>query len=398
MAKFDDLVMIVRHLLNRSTLAGVVSGELNVDTVDKLVALQKCEANPDKTGLILLEPTSITSVIVGSTVKIEIGTPRPGFGLLPQNFNSLLDSPKAHIKEPSQYYLIDSDYYNNDAETIIPSILAYRAVLGFIVMLKSCAAFLDEEEEVLVFIKEGKYEVPVKFTEEDLCSVNLEILSSLSCSIPNETHKEQCSSIMAEAVYEITAKIPSDRRFAFLLNQAQNLKKRFEQGYNLFAAGFSYEKIRDEVEAARVEYAGKIHKVFSDIQNQLLGIPVATIIVATQMKESTKVDSNFWISIAVLAGSFVFTLLMHFLLRNQRQTLEVIGIEIERQKGKLEKEYAAIADNFKETFKSLDSRYKTQQAVLWIIEAIVIGGFLLSIFFFYNLTQSAQQFLCAFVK
>ena len=91
---------------------------------------------------------------------------------------------------------------------------------------------------------------------------------------------------MAEAVYELTAKLPSHKRFVSLLEQGEGLNDRLEKGYRLFfAAGFSYEKFRDEIESARVEYAGKIHKVFSDIQNQLLGIPVATIIVATQMKD-----------------------------------------------------------------------------------------------------------------
>jgi hypothetical protein len=393
MAEFDDLIEVVRNLKNRSTLAGVLSGELVVDTPEKLAALQECEADPENTALTLLDPISIGSVTLGSTVQIQIGTPRPGFGLLSDCIDSLLRFPKAHIKEPPQYYLLDSDYHSRDIAPADHWILSYRAIHAFVVMLRSCAAFLDEEEEVLVFIKEGKFEVPVKYTEEDLRSFNPQALATVSCKIPNGIHEEQCASIMAESVYELTAKLPSHKRFASLLEQAQELQDRFEKGYKLFAAGFSYEKIRDEIEAARVEYAGKIHKVFSDIQNQLLGIPVATVIVATQMKESAKVDANFWISLAVLAGSFVFMLLMHFLLRNQRQTLEVIGLEINRQKGKLEKEHAAIASNLADTFKSLDARYKNQKAVLYFIDWVVVSGFLLSVFFFYKLSQPAQLFL-----
>jgi hypothetical protein len=51
----------------------------------------------------------------------------------------------------------------------------------------------------------------------------------------------------------------------------------------------------------------------------------------------------------VLAGSLVFMLLLHFLLRNQRQTLYFIGVEIKRQKTKLEKEHAAIVENYTST-------------------------------------------------
>ena len=272
----------------------------------------------------------------------------------------------------------------------------WRSVLAFVGMLKSCAAFLDVQEEMLVFVNDGKFEVPVKYAESDVRNLKIASIDALAKAIPDGTHAEQCASIMAEAICELTAQLPSGRRFGFLLENADDLKDRFENGYKLFAAGFSYDKIRDEIEVTRVEYAGKIHKTFSDIQNQLLGIPVATVVVATQMKESKVIDGNFWMSVAVLVGSFVFMLLMHFLLRNQRHTLEVVGIEINRQKGKLEKEHAAIADNFVATFTSLDKRYNTQRNILYVVDGIVVVGFLLSIFFFYTLNQPVQQWVGSF--
>jgi hypothetical protein len=198
---------------------------------------------------------------------------------------------------------------------------------------------------------------------------------------------------MAEAVYEITAMLPSPKRFISLLENARDLRDRFEKGYKLFAAGFSYEKIRDEIEAARIEYTGKIHKVISDIQNQLLGIPVATIIVATQMKISKEIDRNFWINVAILIGACIFLLLLYFLVRNQRSTLDVIATEIQRQKAKLEKEYAAIAENFVSTFQSLDNRCRSQNLVLTVINCIVFTGFLLTTFFSYKMNQPVQQWL-----
>src|SRR3989344_131732 len=393
MAQFNDLVTIVRSLTGRTNQAGIVTGTLSVDTPEKLAALQACEADFDNSALTLLSPAAIATIGIGSTVQVEIRTPRPGFGLLSENFDALLQYPTAHVKEPTNFYLLDTNFSKNDAVPPKHMIITYRAILTFIAMLKSCAAFLDEQDELLVFVKEGKFDVPVKFTEKDLRATNLTTLADLSNAIPQGVHEEQCASIMAEAIYELTAKLPSSKRFAALLENAKELKERFDKGYKLFAAGFSYEKIRDEIEAARVEYFGKIHKIFSDIQNQLLGIPVATIIVATQMKESTKIDGNFLISAAILMGSFVFMLLMHFLLRNQRHTLAVIGIEINRQKAKLEKEHAAIAPNFTDTFSALDKRYKAQRVVLYVIDAIVAIGFLLSVFFFYKLSAPVQQWV-----
>jgi hypothetical protein len=99
--------------------------------------------------------------------------------------------------------------------------------------------------------------------------------------------------------------------------------------YRLFVSNFSYDKVRSELEAAQVEYTAKIHKVFTDIQNQLLTIPVATVVVATQMELATGSD-QFWIDTAVLMGSFIFVILVGFLVCNQKHTLDTLEKEITR--------------------------------------------------------------------
>ena len=102
---------------------------------------------------------------------------------------------------------------------------------------------------------------------------------------------------------------------------------------------------------------------------------------------------NFWINVAILIGACIFLLLLYFLVRNQRSTLDVIATEIQRQKAKLEKEYAAIAENFVSTFQSLDNRCRSQNLVLTVINCIVFTGFLLTTFFFYKMNQPVQQWL-----
>jgi hypothetical protein len=194
-------------------------------------------------------------------------------------------------------------------------------------------------------------------------------------------------------MHEVLVKHPAAERFGHFLRGLPEIHERFDRGYRLFAAGFSYEKLRDQVEAARIEYTGKMHKVFSDIQNQLLGIPVATVIVATQMKPHSQVASEFWISVAVLLGSFVFALLVHLLLRNQRHTLEVVGLEIARQRKELEKQPQGVAANLLPTFELLERRYRTQMRILQAIDWVVLAGVALSVFFFYQLSGPARQWV-----
>jgi hypothetical protein len=59
---------------------------------------------------------------------------------------------------------------------------------------------------------------------------------------------------------------PAARRFPYLLENLDALLEEVSAGYRLFASSFSYAKIRSDVESARVEYVGKIHKTLIDIQ------------------------------------------------------------------------------------------------------------------------------------
>ena len=110
-------------------------------------------------------------------------------------------------------------------------------------------------------------------------------------------------------IIQMVEPVPAAQRFAYLLHNLDAVTETLRRGYRLFASSFSYSKIRGEVEAARVDYVAKIHKTLIDIQGQLLGIPVATIIVASQLKSSQGCGVEFWTNIAVLAGAWVFLIL-----------------------------------------------------------------------------------------
>jgi len=131
--------------------------------------------------------------------------------------------------------------------------------------------------------------------------------------------------------------------------------------------------------------------VFSDIQNQLLGIPVATIIVASQMKDAKTLGYEFWVNTAVLLGCWVFAILMIFLLHNQSHTLAVLRDEIQRQKRQLTKEFAAVANSFEDTFAYLSKRAFTQRLILWAIDVFVVLGLLLSHVMYLKLTSAARD-------
>ena len=390
-ATWDDLVKVVRGLADRQD-GPTVRGKFTIKREADVILLKTCLAAQHDTHLELIYEKHSPELQVGQTVELSVA-PRLGFGLLKRDVGDLLAGyRKARIKQPSFFLLIEGI---SDGDTVVEGhpVGRYRAVLRLIELLKRSAAFLDTDEPALVFIKDGKFEIPIEYDADDLKKMPLPEIQELANIIPSGTHEKQCTSILAEAVVSMTEHLTEELRFKYLLAHAGELKKKFDQGYLIFAAGFSYEKVRDQVEAARVEFSGKIHKVFSDIQNQLLGVPVATIIVATQMKDAKTYGYEFWVNTAVLVGCWVFAILMVFLLHNQSHTLAVLRDEINRQKRQLKKEFAAVADSFTDTFDYLSRRAFTQRMILWVIDFFVFVGLLLSHVIYLKLTPPARDWL-----
>jgi hypothetical protein len=123
----------------------------------------------------------------------------------------------------------------------------------------------------------------------------------------------------------------------------------------------------DQVENAKLEELTKIHKVFSDIQNQILSIPIATVIVGTQLKSTQFVDSVFWVNLFILLGVWVFAILMILVINNQSHTLDSISLELDRRKSLISNKYSMLSDQISKVFEPVTERTIYQRTVLKIV-------------------------------
>ena len=390
---FPLLLSIYRNLAFDSNANGGTLTLSSQDLRDTLALLLE-EENLDDSGISLASGNP-DKLVVGQTVRLLVGEPRLGIGVLARNLNGLLRTRKARIEEPKKYFLIDSKYAPGGL-AVPPEVQSYKNLLSFIQLLKEAAAYLEAEREELIFIHEGKFTLPVSYHIEDLLAADLSAMRRIEDSFTNDTHKEQKLAILADAAISLVKGAPPAERFQRLLSHLSELQKKFADGYRLFVSNFSYDKVRSELEAAKVEYTGKIHKVFSDIQNQVLSIPVATIIVATQMKDAGAAKATSyetWVNSAVLLGCWIFVLLVGLLLWNQRHTLEVLKTEITRQKELIQKRHQTVAPSFDVIFKALDQRLCLQKRVLWAIAIVLMVGLVSAHFVYFSLTPIAWSWL-----
>ncbi|WP_278391297.1 hypothetical protein [Sphingobium yanoikuyae] len=147
---------------------------------------------------------------------------------------------------------------------------------------------------------------------------------------------------------------------------------------------------KKDIETARLDYVGKIHKTIVEIQGQLLGIPVATIVVAPQLKQPGRCDVAFWTNTAVLLGAWIFVGLLWLAVRNQRHTLDTISLEMTAQRARLNREEAAIRDDFVGIYDDLDKRVRWHRTVLLIVGLAAVAGAVLATFAYLMLTPQGS--------
>jgi len=218
------------------------------------------------------------------------------------------------------------------------------------------AAFLDRDEQCLLFLDGGRIRVPVDYDQGDLEGLDLDALKALLGLFQSDLHRDERLSILARAAREMMAPHPAPARFRHLLAHFEDLEARVRDGYRLFAAAFSYDRIRSQMEKEAADTVARIHKTVTDIQGQMLGIPVATVIAATQMKAATECGAVALGNLAVLVGVVIFAVLLFVALRNQWLTLETIAKDVSRQTERMNKEHADIRRQFADLYEKVEDR------------------------------------------
>jgi len=369
--RFEQLLQIYRHTAFDPTGD---EGTLSIPSPEVIAFLESVDTNETvarETGLALLaEPSSLA---VGRSVRLRLGAPRLGLGLLVRSIDDLLNAPEARLAEPKAYFIIDARL---ERETSPPADVqeGYRKVLALVALFAEAASYLDRTRQELVFFRDGKFVVPIRYESSVVTKLDTNAADQLLHHFQDPVHREQKLAILTEAIAHICEAQPTPRRFSYMLENIAAVSEEVRNGYRLFASSFSYAKIRSEVEAAKLEFVGKIHKTFIDIQGQLLGIPVATIIVASQLKVAQSCGLELWTNIAVLGGAWIFVVLLMLAIVNQWLTLSALAAEIERQRAKLVADYAAISETFAPIFGGLSSRIRWHRWGLVGIGLIAVAG------------------------
>lgn len=285
--------------------------------------------------------------------------------------------PQKRTTVPAEFYIADLDYYHpKDLDKCPDIIRRYIVAVNLFDVIER--KFSDDvrtigSEKTLVFLGQRKLEITAEFEEEDL--KNLEEQSAFIEDFALSTvHVQQKKTIFSSALFHLFEG-KNKVKFSELLAIFGKLIEDVNAGYQLYVSEFSFQKVRAEVEREKLEFTTKLNKVFSDIQNQLLAIPAALILVGGQIKQADSLTPS---NLLIWLGALVFSILMRLLIGNQRNTLAAIKGEIDHQWDLIEGEHKSVAGKFKDSYEGLEKRYVQQQRLLSFVWYLVISGLVLS--------------------
>lgn len=381
---FDRLLAIYRASVFEPAVEKVV---LAIETAEILSDLKLVYADESVARSSGLEPLSDPATLsVGDHIELAIKAPRLSIGRLARDLDGLLAGPQARIREPRAYFLIEGAV-SHESDPAPDEIRRYHLVLRLAALFQRAASYVNETMQEFVYLSGEQFVVPVRYDRATLRLLSCGNAGRLLEQFVDDLHIDQKLAILAETICRLIAAQPSGGRFAYLLDNLDELEKQVRNGYKLFASSFSYSKIRSEIEATHIDYVAKIHKTLIDIQGQLLGIPVATVIVASQLKTAKTCGLEFWANIAVVCGAWIFVGLLGIAILNQWGTLGSIAEEIAGQKKKLKVDYAAISDQFMDLFSKLDGRIWWRRAALIAIAVVAIAGAAGATYVFFRITH-----------
>lgn len=382
---FADLIEIYRHTrFDTSGQEGILTvATPRIEAV--LRALEQDRTLLEETGIALLDEAD--AIGPGQKLRVHYGPPRLAFGALARTWDELWEVPGARFGEPAHFYVIADGASSLDT-TPSPVLRRYRALLSVTALFAQAAIWIDHMNDELVFVDQRKTVIPLHFRTADLTDEMADAAARLAKLFADPLHEEQKLAILATTLVEMAAQLPEAQRFPHLLHHLDAVVRGAGQGYNLFASSFSYTKIRGEMENAHLDYVKRIHGTLVDIQGQLLGIPVATIIVTSQLEQAEGCGLAFWTNLAVLAGAWIFVALLFLSVWNQWMTLSALAREIGRQRDRLVTDYTAVSVRFTDLFHDLDRRIFRHHLALAVVVIIALPGAVLTTVAAARLTDS----------
>lgn len=232
----------------------------------------------------------------------------------------------------------------------------------------------------IIFVGKKNLKIYSDYLADDLTRDLILVKNFIREYIQNDFHQEDRHLAVINGLHESYKE--NEISLSTFLKGFETFYRMVKSNFQLYMDKFSFNDFKDQIEEDRREYTIKINKVFSDMQNQLLTLPIATVLAAGQM---TIVNSagDFIKNILIMVGIIIFCVFVLMQIANQEITLQALDDEIKLRKSAMErKEDTDYRTDYLEVYSALDSRILKLDGNLSLVKHITISATFLVLFVF----------------
>lgn len=376
---FKDRELQGSLLLSESSLSWIK------ELADNQVIGATCEIQGRHTAI-----KSIKSNALGQIAKLNIkSSDYQGVdAFFAENLSELISFGGNQSKVPDCFLLYNDgecflypDQIPQDAET-----LHYIQITELVQLLNEHADYCEPNK--LIFLQKSKLILTVPSYDMDLLKYELDGFVLLKRTLSDTNHQAEKSSILKEALVSLLSSVEVKHRFKFLVSNFSEFSVRFEEGYRLFAASFSFEKVRQEYEEQYREYVSKLNAAFSEVANKLLAIPITLFVSFSQIVPLSTITDPVTAQITIVknVGVVLVSLLMFLYVREltvmQRSTLCAVHSEYTELMKRFKSSYPTGYTRIEELHLKLDERYKYLKRGLLFADITAFIGLLVTLYIF----------------
>lgn len=303
-----------------------------------------------------------------------------------KNFEKLLSDSGYRRNTPSDsFYLVDDKqaYYSDEDNSFF---INYLNIIKLYRFLEKKADHKSNDGGVqnLIFLGSKKLILSDEYDYTNLVELkdldNFISKFSHDDSIQGVSHKEK-DQILKKTLVKFFKDCDSIK-LSQVIQDFSKINNYVSDELDIYMSKFSYDDVRKEVEKDKTDFIVRLNKVFSDIQTQLIGVPVSVILAADKLKigsDATQGSNQFLgmhltNCLVILAIGF-YAIVLTMLIRNQTNTLDALKDEIDHHESLFKSKHKAIAERFQNSFNQIKNRYDHQKKMLLWVDILVSCAF-----------------------
>lgn len=361
----SDFIQIRKRINTVSSAPNEIVGTF-VPTKEEVQTLKDLSSKNCIENFVLSQGKNIPieQLTEGTEVKIKLYPLQLGNERYFEDTDELLKASSQKYPD-NRFYVFALDY--DSASSKKPEIIQkYELSTQLISFLTYISDYQKECE--LVFFQAKQLVLITNYELSDLG--NLKSVPELINHISNSADKEERRIILTNEMIATLEKIPEvNNRFKHLLKNFDDLFLNYKRSHSLYLEKYSYQKFKSEIDKEIIDYSKKIQSVINDAQGKLVAIPAAFLLIVGQFDLSgEKLHLNF----ALVLSSFVFSVLLEVLLRNQFSALSFVKDDIDRFKNSIDdKKISVLGADFTTIFEKIFKLHKRQKYYLRIIRFLI---------------------------